>query len=267
MRPPSIKVLPKDNNQLQDRASNEELDFDSHFYVDLPQKVQQLQRNLCFLKKQHLETLQQLHKELERLKKENKDLSFKLVMCKCGQAEVKTGEAVKTVEARLRADRQRKMMQLSMSGDENDPGSPNDELRTIFLEEEVRELKNALHSERSKTGRLMKVIEQKVLEQTSSEATSSTAGKSISKPSTDKGRARGEVANPATLQEYESIIKRLQGKLDQKTHELTQIKADLRDVLYSHKWTPDAYLMARAYISDESEVDTKRQVHSYCVHA
>ena len=72
MRPPSIKVLPIDNNQLQDRASNEELDFDSHFYVDLPQKVQQLQRNLCFLKKQHLETLQQLHKELERLKKENK---------------------------------------------------------------------------------------------------------------------------------------------------------------------------------------------------
>ena len=149
----------------------------------------------------------------------------------------------------------------------------------------MRELKNALHSERSKTGRLMRAIEQKVLEQKSSEATdmahvtSSTAGKS--KSSTEKGRTRGEGTNPATLQEHESIIKRLQGKLDQKTHEvcsttirapnkipppaftptvpkLTQIKADLRDVLYSHKWTPDAYLMARAYISDESEADTKR---------
>ena len=104
--------------------------------------------------------------------------------------------------------------------------SLKDELRTIFLEEEVRELKNALHSERSKNGRLMKVIEQKVLEQTSSEATSSTAGKSISKPSTDEGRARGEVANPATLQEYESMIKRLQGKLDQKTHEVCSLLYD-----------------------------------------
>jgi len=33
--------------------------------------------------------------------------------------------------------------------------------------------------------------------------------------------------------------------------QLSQIKADLKDVLYSHKWTPDAYLIARAYIDDE----------------
>ena len=33
--------------------------------------------------------------------------------------------------------------------------------------------------------------------------------------------------------------------------QLVQIKADLHDVLYSHKWTPDAYIMARAYVSDE----------------
>lgn len=252
MRPPSIKVLPKDNNQPPDVTSNEGEDFNDS-YVDLPQKIQQLQRNLSFLKRQHLDTLQQLHKELERLKKENKDLSFKMVMCKCGQTEVKTGE-VKAAEARLRTDRQRKMMQ-SMSGDENDRGSPNDELRTIFLEEEVRELKNALHSERSRALRLMRVIEQKVLEQKSSGEAAGT--KSNTKSSAEKGSASGEGINPATLQEYESVIKRLQVKLDQKAHELTQIKADLRDVLYSHKWTPDAYLMARAYVSDETEADAK----------
>lgn len=32
-----------------------------------------------------------------------------------------------------------------------------------------------------------------------------------------------------------------------------QIKADLRDVLYSHKWTPDAYLMAKAYVVGREE--------------
>lgn len=49
------------------------------------------------------------------------------------------------------------------------------------------------------------------------------------------------------------IIKELQLKNSQQSHELVQIKADLRDVLYSHKWTPDAFLMARAYVSEDSE--------------
>ena len=94
-----------------------------------------------------------------------------------------------------------------------------DELRTIFLEEEVRDLKNALASERSKTGRLMRVIEQK-LEQKSSEVDTVNSGRSNGKSSTEKGRVRGEGMNPATLQECESIIKCLQGKLDQKSHEV-----------------------------------------------
>ena len=83
-------------------------------------------------------------------------------------------------------------------------------------------------------------------------------------------------SRPPTLQECESIIKHLQLTNEKQNHEvyaqelaspyflttgvilnpslqLVQIKADLRDVLYSHKWTPDAYLIARAYISDKEE--------------
>ena len=40
-----------------------------------------------------------------------------------------------------------------------------DELRVFLLEEEVRDLRNALASEKNKNARLMRVIEQKVLEQ------------------------------------------------------------------------------------------------------
>lgn len=40
----------------------------------------------------------------------------------------------------------------------------SNELRTLFHEEEVRELKNRLSLERSKSNRLMRVIEKKVLE-------------------------------------------------------------------------------------------------------
>ena len=54
-----------------------------------------------------------------------------------------------------------------------------------------------------------------------------------------------------TLEECEAIIRDLQSKNHKQAHELLQIKADLKDVLYSHKWTPDAFLMARAYLSED----------------
>ena len=36
--------------------------------------------------------------------------------------------------------------------------------------------------------------------------------------------------------------------------QLHRMKADLKEVLYSHKWTPDAYLMAKAYIAEEQNI-------------
>ncbi|XP_042298507.1 coiled-coil domain-containing protein 74A-like [Sceloporus undulatus] len=40
----------------------------------------ELERNLHFLQRQHGETLAQLHEEVERLKRENKELHYKLIM-------------------------------------------------------------------------------------------------------------------------------------------------------------------------------------------
>ena len=86
----------------------------------------------------------------------------------------------------------------------------------------MKELKTALASERGKTGRLMRVIEQKVLEQKTIEADPATikSGRSNRRSSTERGHASGEGRNPVTVQECESIIARLQGKLDQKAHEV-----------------------------------------------
>ena len=42
------------------------------FEVHKPSRVQQLEKNIIFLKQQHRETLQHLHEELERLKNENR---------------------------------------------------------------------------------------------------------------------------------------------------------------------------------------------------
>ena len=66
---------------------------------------------------------------------------------------------------------------------------------------------------------------------------------------------------PATLKECETVIRQLQHKNGQQTHELRQIKSDLRDILYSHKWTPDAYLLARAYVADEKPCKDSEDEH------
>ena len=42
--------------------------------------------------------------------------------------------------------------------------------------------------------------------------------------------------------------------------QLERLKSDLRDVLYSHKWTPDAYLLAKAYVAeDDAKTDGKEK--------
>jgi len=152
--------------------------------------------------------------------------------------------------------RRRGRLQSTIRGEETDPGTPNDELRVFLLEEEVRDLRNALASEKNKNARLMRVIEQKVLEQQkSTDQSDAESGVGVSSLHMPLIRGAHPVvvgeSRPPTLEECESIIRHLQYTNDQQSHELIQIKADLHDVLYSHKWTPDAYIMARAYISDE----------------
>ncbi|KAI0208834.1 hypothetical protein LSAT2_006450 [Lamellibrachia satsuma] len=63
----------------------------------------------------------------------------------------------------------------------------------------------------------------------------------------------GSQSRPPTLQESQVIIKHLQRVGDKQAHELSQLKTDLRDVLYSHKWSPDAYLLAKAYVAEDEE--------------
>lgn len=53
---------------------------------------------------------------------------------------------------------------INISRDDMESSICNDELQGIFLEEEVRELRNRLTIEMTKSKRLMKVIEKKVLE-------------------------------------------------------------------------------------------------------
>lgn len=200
-------------------------------------RIVQVEKNILFLKQQHHDTLEQLHKEIEWLRNENRELNFKLVMCSCGGTKGRVAGHLLVKET-----------------SDVESGTSNDELRVLFQEEEVRELKNRLALERAKSNRLMRIIEKKVLERQKSSSDHSY----VESPGGVQQSIReysllpvGAGAHP-TLGECELVIQQLKAKSSQQEHELLQIKADLRDVLYSHKWTPDAFLMARAYVSADS---------------
>ena len=48
----------------------------AEFEANKHDRVQQLEKNLIFLKQQHHETLRQLHEEIERLKNENRGIDY-----------------------------------------------------------------------------------------------------------------------------------------------------------------------------------------------
>ncbi|XP_049595270.1 coiled-coil domain-containing protein 74B isoform X1 [Syngnathus scovelli] len=49
-------------------------------HVDTDNRVASLQRNIEFLEQQHKETLQKLHEEVDLLRRENKELKYKMIM-------------------------------------------------------------------------------------------------------------------------------------------------------------------------------------------
>ena len=42
-------------------------------------------------------------------------------------------------------------------------------------------------------------------------------------------------------------------------HKLSKLKSDLNDALYSDKWTPDAYLLAKSYVAEEIPPQTRQE--------
>ncbi|GCC24263.1 hypothetical protein chiPu_0002663 [Chiloscyllium punctatum] len=59
-----------------------------------------------------------------------------------------------------------------------------------------------------------------------------------------------------TLQECAIIVQHLHNTNSLQSQELLRLKTSLKDLLYSNKWTPDAYLLAKAYLADLSQPET-----------
>lgn len=243
-------------SKKEEGEENREVDL---LEMDPKQRIQHLERNMMFLKQQHQEVLQSLHAEIEGLKKENKDLQFKIIMSQKSQQQqqqLQTAEKRSASSQQSAKDRSAQNELVSRGLDKEDR---IDELKVIFLEEEIKELKHALRESRNRNNYLSQLLEQAEDVKKKQQARIDMLQQQVSQGG---GALAEQIAagslnpfsnqvRPPTLAECEAIIKHLQKVNENQAHELDSLKSDLRDVLYSHKWTPDAYLLAKAYIAED----------------
>ncbi|XP_029652902.1 coiled-coil domain-containing protein 74A-like [Octopus sinensis] len=303
---------------------------------DSNRRLQYLERSMEMLKKQHCEILQSLHQEIDDLKRQNKDLNFKIIMSQRDSKSSlasdvmvtdsdggKDGKTVPTEEQRRGTeertggddkhgddnvddddddddeyDGQRRLnvpsadqregqdveggtvgkrsdlSDLSRLGDLSREGGVQktqnrelkldkeeklDEVKILLLEEELRK-----HQQRNSClGQLLEQSEEhrrdQIMTIDSLRYQLAQIGAKFCNDVKYAGHhhsgmhsyvtANHHMNQHMSMLELQNIIKNLQEINDSQSHELEALKSDLRDVLYSHKWTPDAYLIAKAYIA------------------
>ncbi|XP_062614350.1 uncharacterized protein LOC134276083 isoform X2 [Saccostrea cucullata] len=252
-----VHIYP-DMSKKEEGDDNKEVDLQE---MDPKQRIQHMERNMMFLKQQHQEVLQSLHAEIEALKKDNKDLQFKIIMSQKGQQQQQPEK--RSASSQHSAKDRSTHNELTSQG--LDKEDRVDELKVIFLEEEIKELKHALRDARNRNNYMSQLLEQAEDVKKKQQARIEMLQQQVSQGG---GALAEQIAagnlnpfsnqvRPPTLAECEAIIKHLQKVNENQAHELDGLKSDLRDVLYSHKWTPDAYLLAKAYIAEDDAKSTQ----------
>ncbi|KAL8571534.1 hypothetical protein ACOMHN_056829 [Nucella lapillus] len=241
------------------------------------QRAQYLERSLLFLRQQHSDVLRALHSEVEELKRENKDLQHKTVIIQKSQHEQNQRSSLSMGDSTSTTLRSKHTAGIKSRED----GS--EDVKVIFLEEEIKELKHALRESRNKNTYFQQRLEQSEeackRQHTTLQTLTAQGGGGGSPtghltshnmpgshmmmtPMADPGHAYPTTTTttvataappPQSLAEYHTVIKQLRQINERQAHELESLKSDLRDVLYSHKWTPDAYLLAKAYVTEDDK--------------
>ncbi|XP_072517460.1 coiled-coil domain-containing protein 74B isoform X4 [Salminus brasiliensis] len=194
--------------------------------------VASLERKIDFLQQQHRETLRELHSEVERLTRQNKDLQFRLIM------------------GPPRSGRKGPSYKEHKDGRESNTFQTQ---KQIYLEETLEDS----HLPRDAN------FGSQTLQDEASETTAAGRTELVS-------RAKGGLitslhplrihCNPSqpprapTLQECEVIIRQLYNANSLQSQEVLRIKAVLRDIVLNKKITPENYILTKAYLADDKRV-------------
>ncbi|XP_078082903.1 coiled-coil domain-containing protein 74B isoform X2 [Mustelus asterias] len=224
-------------------------------------RVITLEKNLQFLQEQHSETLGKLHEEIELLKRANQDLHFKMIMNQIPQGSLScvspTGSFTATAQFSCR----------DHSTGRKHPQKGN-QRRAVLQEDRVKEQRTALKEPQKHSS-----ARRKLSTETANRRSSGTEGSQqpalpvlTLQPELDQAQMFITSLTPLliqidpsgsprapTLQECAIIVQHLHNTSSLQSQELLRLKTSLKDLLYSNKWTPDAYLLAKAYLADLSQ--------------
>ncbi|XP_029300035.1 coiled-coil domain-containing protein 74B isoform X2 [Cottoperca gobio] len=193
-------------------------------HSDMDPRVASVQRNIQFLQQQHKETLEKLHAEIEYLRRENKELQYKMIM-----------EPPKS---------SRKGVTHSRRGIR--PPTQGSEARTgLYLEEPLQDTRpsqdQALSNEEGSN----------ILGCARQDHNPDAKGGLIT--SLQPLRIHSNPSHPPrapTLQECEVIIRQLYNANSLQSQEIIRVKTLLRDIVLSKKITPENYILTKAYLVD-----------------
>ncbi|XP_067649420.1 coiled-coil domain-containing protein 74B-like [Haliotis asinina] len=270
---PFVKDKIQPSMEMKRDADEEDGSLEMNDQLNPAQRAQYLERSLVFLKRQHQDVLRSLHEEIDALKRENKDLQFRIVMSQKQSRPTRSEKKMESKEENnLDKDSSSDSLQSKMEEESvRSREEKLDEIKVVFLEEEIKELKHALRETRNRNTYLTQLLEQSEEQRKRQQAAVENMKAQINQggevgPSSQLGEPSPPSINllqkgsrPLTLAESHGVIRHLQQQNEQQAHELESLKSDLRDVLYSHKWTPDAYLLAKAYIAEDDMKDGSGQ--------
>ncbi|KAM4527112.1 coiled-coil domain-containing protein 74B [Odontesthes bonariensis] len=187
-------------------------------------RVTSFQMSIQFLQQQHKETLEKLHAEIEYLRRENKELQYKLIM-----------EHPKS--SRKGLTRSQRATRPPTQGSEAHTG--------LYLEEPLQDTR-PLQDQTLSFGEASEV-------QGSARQDHGTDTKGRLITSLQPLRIQSSPSQPPrapTLQECEVIIRQLYNANSLQSQEIVRVKALLRDIVLSKKITPENYILTKAYLVD-----------------
>ncbi|KAM8743284.1 coiled-coil domain-containing protein 74B [Acanthopagrus schlegelii] len=191
---------------------------------DTDPRVASMQKNIQFLQQQHKETLEKLHAEIDHLRRENKELQYKLIM-----ESPKSSTRVTT--------HSRRCTRPPTQGSEAHKG--------VYLEEMLQDTR-PVEDQAQSTG-----DDGEVLDSAWQVRGPEVKGGLIT--SLQPLRIHSSPSHPPrapTLHECEVIIRQLYNANSLQSQEIVRVKSLLRDIVLSKKITPENYILTKAFLID-----------------
>ncbi|KAK7131273.1 hypothetical protein R3I94_016419 [Phoxinus phoxinus] len=196
-------------------------------------RLDSLRRNIDFLQKQHRETLEKLHGEIDSLKRQNKDLQYKLIM---------------------------EPPKLSSKGSNRIQRRHTDTESNKFQRDRKNYLEQTLEDTCSSQSR--EISSSLNNRETGSNSSETLAADRIQGPSEARAGfitslqplmiqcSPFQAPRPPTLQECEVIIRQLYSANSLQSQEILRVKAVLQDIVFNKKITAENYILTKAFLAD-----------------